>query len=515
MRRGGAEVAALVRRGASGAVASATAGSSATCRRPRRAHAWGSNVWIDARSARGRGSRICSRDLYAAAAGPLGRRGPTSRHYRRSVPADGPARRRRGLRARLRAAAAHARHPRGRRSARTARRRRPPRRARTTSTQLVDLVGGDRRAPGRARPSSVAACPAPRRRERAARTTRDPELRLAERDGRVRRRRAQIGAGRATSPCTPASRGRRRAPPRLRGTLPDVRGTGVGVALVERGLRVGAPRRLSTIVGSTGASTNLLASRFWPRRGFTARRIFRCAVDRPATAVMPRLPMLSGSRVAVVNAPDDAVVLRPPPPLEAIADVAAAVRDALRFPLSGPAARGARHAAAARRRSSSSRRSCRCRARRTTRGARRSRPRSTSSSGSASRRRGRRSSSPAGSTAAPGSASSRRCSHPAFARRFHGRVEVHDAESPDLVHARRRRPDAASRQPALARDRPRRLRHRGRDRPARRPGGAPRRVRPGDAARRHRLLAARDGRVAAAGSSASRSSGALAGARRP
>jgi len=45
--------------------------------------------------------------------------------------------------------------------------------------------------------------------------------------------------------------------------------------------------------------------------------------------------MVSGSRVAVVNAPEDAVVLRPPPPQEAIADVSAAVRDSLRFPLSG------------------------------------------------------------------------------------------------------------------------------------------------------------------------------------
>jgi hypothetical protein len=48
-----------------------------------------------------------------------------------------------------------------------------------------------------------------------------------------------------------------------------------------------------------------------------------------------RIPLLIGSRLAVVNAPDDAVVLAPPPPGEAVADVAAAVRDALRFPLAG------------------------------------------------------------------------------------------------------------------------------------------------------------------------------------
>lgn len=50
---------------------------------------------------------------------------------------------------------------------------------------------------------------------------------------------------------------------------------------------------------------------------------------------MPRVPLLFGSRVAVLDAGDEALVLRPPPPGEAIADVAAAVRDALRFPLAG------------------------------------------------------------------------------------------------------------------------------------------------------------------------------------
>jgi hypothetical protein len=45
--------------------------------------------------------------------------------------------------------------------------------------------------------------------------------------------------------------------------------------------------------------------------------------------------MLSGSRVVVVDAPEGSVVLRPPPPGEPVADVGAAVRDALRFPLAG------------------------------------------------------------------------------------------------------------------------------------------------------------------------------------
>ena len=45
--------------------------------------------------------------------------------------------------------------------------------------------------------------------------------------------------------------------------------------------------------------------------------------------------MLAGSRLVVIAAEDDALVLRPPPPAGAVADVGAAVRDALRFPLAG------------------------------------------------------------------------------------------------------------------------------------------------------------------------------------
>jgi len=53
--------------------------------------------------------------------------------------------------------------------------------------------------------------------------------------------------------------------------------------------------------------------------------------------VTRRVPLPSGSRVTILNAPDDALVLRPQPSPRAVADVGAAVRDALRFPLSGPA----------------------------------------------------------------------------------------------------------------------------------------------------------------------------------
>ena len=50
---------------------------------------------------------------------------------------------------------------------------------------------------------------------------------------------------------------------------------------------------------------------------------------------MPRVPLLSGTRLVLANAPEHAVVLRPPPPRDGVADVASAVRDALRFPLEG------------------------------------------------------------------------------------------------------------------------------------------------------------------------------------
>jgi hypothetical protein len=48
-----------------------------------------------------------------------------------------------------------------------------------------------------------------------------------------------------------------------------------------------------------------------------------------------RIPLLTGTRITLVDAPPGAVVLRPPRPAEAVADVGAAVRDALRFPLAG------------------------------------------------------------------------------------------------------------------------------------------------------------------------------------
>jgi hypothetical protein len=63
---------------------------------------------------------------------------------------------------------------------------------------------------------------------------------------------------------------------------------------------------------------------------------------------VPRIPLLSGTRLVIAAAPDDSVVLLPPAPHGQLADVSAAVRDALRFPLDGEPletlARGARRA---------------------------------------------------------------------------------------------------------------------------------------------------------------------------
>jgi lactate racemase len=49
-----------------------------------------------------------------------------------------------------------------------------------------------------------------------------------------------------------------------------------------------------------------------------------------------RVPLLAGSRLQVVEVPEDAIVLRARPPSEAVADAGAATREALRFPLDGP-----------------------------------------------------------------------------------------------------------------------------------------------------------------------------------
>src|SRR4029077_20056793 len=52
--------------------------------------------------------------------------------------------------------------------------------------------------------------------------------------------------------------------------------------------------------------------------------------------VVQRIPLLSGTRIAVVDVPEGGTVLRPPAPADVLGDVGAATREALRFPLSGP-----------------------------------------------------------------------------------------------------------------------------------------------------------------------------------
>jgi hypothetical protein len=146
-----------------------------------------------------------------------------------------------------------------------------------------------------------------------------------------------------------------------------------------------------------------------------------------------RIPIPSGSRIAVVTAPTDAIVLRPPPPSEAIADVGAAVRDALRFPLSGTPLEGL-----------------------VTRGGRATivvepaelplpgahlDPRREALAATIAEL-GRLGLPSERQTILVAGGLNRRAGQrelealltPQTARRFHGRVEVHDVEEPDLVH---------------------------------------------------------------------------------
>ena len=151
-----------------------------------------------------------------------------------------------------------------------------------------------------------------------------------------------------------------------------------------------------------------------------------------------RVPLLSGTRLVVATAPDDASCCARRRPADAVADVGppSATRCGSRSRASG--SRRSRAAGRARR-SSSSRRRCRFPARRTTRASWRSPRSSTSSSGSASRPATRRSSSRPGSRGAPSQRELESLVTPELARRFHGHVVVHDVEDPELVAARRRR----------------------------------------------------------------------------
>jgi hypothetical protein len=143
--------------------------------------------------------------------------------------------------------------------------------------------------------------------------------------------------------------------------------------------------------------------------------------------------LLAGSRVVVVNAPDNAVVVRPPPPVEPIADVAAAVAEALRFPLTGPplqelAPRDGRATIVVEPPALP------------LPGANRD-PRQTAIAATVDEleRLGIPSKRQTllvagGLTRKAGRAERELLVSPELARRFHGRVVVHDAESPELVH---------------------------------------------------------------------------------
>src|SRR6185437_5927493 len=87
------------------------------------------------------------------------------------------------------------------------------------------------------------------------------------------------------------------------------------------GARPASPRQQAGAAGEAG------------RLGRQLRRAR--ARDRDGAPHVRRVPLLSGSRVAVVEVPEGGVVLRPPPPGYEIDDVPAAVREALRYPLLG------------------------------------------------------------------------------------------------------------------------------------------------------------------------------------
>ena len=149
------------------------------------------------------------------------------------------------------------------------------------------------------------------------------ELFVAERDGRIVGQSCST-AGRPTCACRADSIDLAQA-----STDPEARGTGVGRALTAHVIRW-AHENGYPVMTTDWRMTNLWASRFWPKRGFRGRS---CGcTGRSRSAAGP---------AALRHAPDRrrrarrAVVLRPPPPGEPVADVRAAVRDALRFPLAG------------------------------------------------------------------------------------------------------------------------------------------------------------------------------------
>ena len=152
----------------------------------------------------------------------------------------------------------------------------------------------------------------------------------------------------------------------------------------------------------------------------------------------------------------------PPPPRAAIADVGAAVRDALRFPLAGDRWRRSSTRGAARHRSWSSRPHCPSPAR--TLDPRQARARRRRRRARGARRPGRAADDPRRRRPRPAPAGRRRSSASSTpeAREFRGDVVVHDADDPDLVDARLGG-EPAARLPRTRRHRPGRRRVSGAD----------------------------------------------------
>ena len=186
--------------------------------------------------------------------------------------------------------------------------------------------------------------------------------------------------------------------------------------------------------------------------------------------------MLAGSQLVVVTAEDDALVLRPPPPANAVADVGAAVRDALRFPLAGEplealVSRGTRATILVEPPNVP------------LPGTERD-PRQAAIAAAVAELE--RLGVPTGyQTLLVAGGLARRAGHeqletlvsPDFARRFHGHVEVHDVESEDLVELGTAGPLPLRVHPGTRQYRPRRGRHCRGDRAARRASCARRRRR--------------------------------------
>src|SRR5688572_7796865 len=110
---------------------------------------------------------------------------------------------------------------------------------------------------------------------------------------------------------------------------------------------VGCP---SVVCSSSGSAKNPRYARLLPstrkssesRTGPSSRTssspvsVFGLTTQSYRPRPVAGVPLLSGSRIVTVPVGADDLILRPPPPPTRVADVGAAVRDALAFPLSGP-----------------------------------------------------------------------------------------------------------------------------------------------------------------------------------